>query len=61
MGIEDLAKQAKDALDGHEDQAKSVLDKAAEAVKARTGSSQDAMVDSVVDKAKTYLDEQKKN
>jgi ABC-type transporter Mla subunit MlaD len=60
MGIEDLAKQAKDALDGHEDQAKDALDKAAAAVKARTSDSQDDVVDSVVDKAKSFLDDQKK-
>jgi uncharacterized protein (DUF1778 family) len=60
MGIEDLVNQAKAAVSGHEDQAKSALDKAAEAVKARTSDSQDGVVDSVVDKAKDYLDDQKK-
>ena len=60
MGIEDLVNQAKAAVSGHEDQAKDALDKAAEAVKARTSDSQDGIVDSVVDKAKDYLDDQKK-
>ena len=61
MGIEDLVSKAKGALSGHEEQAKDALDKAGEAVKARTSDSQDGMVDSVVEKAKTYLDEQKKS
>ncbi|WP_456824125.1 antitoxin [Cellulomonas sp. P5_E12] len=60
MGIEDLVNQAKNAVDGHEDQAKDALDKAAEAIKARTSDGQDGVVDSVVDKAKDYLDDQKK-
>ena len=60
MGIEDLVNQAKAAVDGHEEQAKDVLDKAAEAVKAKTSDSQDGIVDSFVDKAKGFLDEQKK-
>ena len=59
MGIEDLVNQAKNAVDGHEEQAKDALDKAAEAVKARTGDGTDAKVDDVVDKAKQYLDQQK--
>ncbi|MDM7830194.1 antitoxin [Cellulomonas edaphi] len=60
MGLDDLVAKAKNALDGHEDQAKDALDKAAEAVKARTGDGTDAKVDDVVDKAKQYLDEQKR-
>lgn len=60
MGIEDLVNQAKAAVSGREDQAKDVIEKAAEAVKARTSDSQDAQIDSVVEKATTYLDEQKK-
>ena len=42
MGIEDLVNQAKAARHGHEEQAKDVIDKAAEAVKAKTSDSQDA-------------------
>ncbi|NUU17176.1 antitoxin [Cellulomonas humilata] len=60
MGIEDLVGKAKDALSGHEEQAKDALDKAGEAVKSRTNDTQDSQVDSVVEKAKEYLDEQKK-
>ena len=60
MGIEDLVNQAKAAVSGHEEQAKDAIEKAAEAVKAKTSDSQDAQIDSVVEKAKTYLDEQKK-
>jgi len=60
MGIEDLVNQAKAAVSGREEQAKDVLDKAAEAVKAKTSDSHDEKIDSVVEKAKTYLDEQKK-
>jgi hypothetical protein len=59
MGIEDLAGQAKSMLGGHEDQAKDALDKAGEAVKAKTDDGQDGIVDSVVDKAKSFLDDQK--
>jgi hypothetical protein len=60
MGIEDLVSKAKAAVSGHEEQAKDALDKAGEALKSRTNDSQDAQVDSVVEKAKEYLDEQKK-
>lgn len=60
MGIEDLVSKAKAAVSGHEEQAKDALDKAGEAVKSRTNDSQDSQVDSVVEKAKAYLDEQKK-
>ncbi|WP_456845466.1 antitoxin [Cellulomonas sp. P5_C6] len=59
MGIEDLANQAKNLLDGHEEQAKDALDKAGEAVKAKTSDGQDGIVDSVVEKAKSLLDDQK--
>ncbi|HWJ85824.1 MAG TPA: antitoxin [Cellulomonas sp.] len=59
MGLDDLVGKAKDALGGHEDQAKDALDKAGEAVKAKTGDGTDAKVDEVVDKAKDYLDQQK--
>ena len=60
MGIDDLVNKAKAAVSGREEQAKDALDKAADAVKSRTSDSQDAQIDSVVEKAKTYLDEQKK-
>ena len=60
MGIEDLVNQAKAAVSGHEEQAKDAIERAGEAVKARTNDGQDDVVDSVVEKAKTYIDEQKK-
>ena len=60
MGIENLVNQAKAAVSGREEQAKDAIDKAAEAVKSRTSDGHDAKIDSVVEKAKTYLDEQKK-
>jgi len=59
MGLDDLVNKAKNALEGHEEQAKDAIDKAAEAVKARTDDGTDAKVDEVAAKAKEYLDEQK--
>lgn len=60
MGIDDLVNKAKGALAGREEQAKDALDKAADAVKARTNDGTDAQVDKVVDAAKDYLDRQKR-
>ena len=60
MDINDLVSKAKDALDGHEDQAKSALDAAAKAVKSRTDDGTDRKVDEVVSKAKDFLDQQKR-
>ncbi len=60
MGLDDLVNKAKGALAGHEEQAKDALDKAADAVKARTDDGTDAKIDEVVDKAKDYLDQQKR-
>ncbi|KSW16985.1 antitoxin [Cellulomonas sp. B6] len=60
MGLDDLVSKAKGALAGHEEQAKDALDKAADAVKARTDDGTDRKVDEVVDKAKQFLDEQKR-
>ncbi|WP_029291341.1 antitoxin [Cellulomonas sp. HZM] len=56
MGLDDLVNKAKDALHGHEDQAKDALDKAGDAVKSHTGDDTDRKVDEVVDKAKDYID-----
>ncbi|QWC15811.1 antitoxin [Cellulomonas dongxiuzhuiae] len=61
MGLDDMVKKAKGALSGREEQAKGALDKAAEAVKARTGTGTDATIDKVVDAAKDQLDRQKKS
>ena len=60
MGLDDLVKKAKGALDGREEQAKDALDKAADAIKARTDTGTDATIDQVVDAAKDQLDKQKK-
>jgi len=59
VGLDDLVNKAKGALGGHEEQAKDALDKAGEAVKAKTSDSQDGQVDDVIGKAKDYLDGQK--
>ena len=61
MGLDDLVGKAKGALGGREEQAKDALDKAADAVKARTDAGTDAQIDKVVDAAKDYLDQQKKS
>lgn len=59
MGLDDLVSKAKGALEGHEEQAKDALDKAADAVKSRTDDAGDAKVDEVTAKAKEFLDQQK--
>lgn len=61
MGIDDLVSKAKGALEGREDQAKDALDKAADALKTRTDAGTDAKVDQVVEKAKDFLDDQKRS
>lgn len=61
MGIDDLIGKARDALSGHEDQAQDALDKAADAIKTRTDDGTDAKVDEIVDKAKEFLENEKKN
>lgn len=60
MGLDDLVSKAKGALQGHEEQAKDAIDKAAEALKTRTDDSTDKTVDDVAAKAKEILDQQKK-
>lgn len=60
MGIDDLLGQAKDALSEHSDAVKSGLDKAADAAKSKLSDADDGKVDSVVEKAKDFLDSQKK-
>jgi hypothetical protein len=59
MGIDDLVGKARDALEGHEDQAADALDKAAAAIKSRTDGPADDAVDQVVDKAKDFLEAEK--
>ncbi|MFB9955298.1 antitoxin [Cellulomonas denverensis] len=58
MGIGDYVDKAKQALAGREDQVAGALDKAADAVKSRTGDSTDRKIDSAVDKAKDFLAKQ---
>lgn len=60
MGIGDFVDKARGALDGHEDKAQDALDKAADALKQRTDAGTDARIDQVVDKAKDFLEEEKK-
>ncbi|MBO0898977.1 antitoxin [Cellulomonas sp. zg-ZUI222] len=60
MGIDDLVNKARGAVSGREEQAKQALDKAADALKSRTGDGTDAKVDKVVDAAKDQLDKQKR-
>ncbi|MBD7919128.1 antitoxin [Cellulomonas sp. Sa3CUA2] len=61
MGLDDMVNKAKGALSGREEQAKDALDKAADAVKARTDTGTDATIDKIVDAAKDQLDRQKKS
>ena len=60
MGIDDLLGQAKDALSQHGEQVKDGLDKVADTVKTKLSDADDGKVDSVVEKAKSFLDSQKK-
>jgi len=58
MGIGDYVDKAKQAPAGHEDQIEGAIDKVADAVKSRTGDDTDRKIDSAVDKAKDFLDQQ---
>ncbi|WP_448630656.1 antitoxin [Cellulomonas soli] len=58
MGIDDLVGKAKNALDENREAVESALDKAGEAIKTRTDDEHDKTVDSVVEKAKDFLDKQ---
>lgn len=60
MGIDDIVKKAQGALDGNEDKAQDALDKAADALKTRTDPATDARIETVVEKAKDFLEEEKK-
>jgi MT0933-like antitoxin protein len=60
MGIDDLLGQAKDVLSEHTDDVKAGLDKAADAAKTKLSDADDGKLDSVVEKAKDFLDSQKK-
>ncbi|WP_199422527.1 antitoxin [Actinotalea solisilvae] len=60
MDINDMVGKARKALDGREDQAQDALDKAADLLKQRTDTPADATIDSVVEKAKDVLEQEKK-
>jgi ElaB/YqjD/DUF883 family membrane-anchored ribosome-binding protein len=59
MGLGDMVGKAKDLLGGHEEQAEDALEKARDAVKAKTPDNVDAMVDNVVDQAKNFIEKEK--
>ena len=59
MSVGDFVEKARGALDGREDQAQDALEKARDAVKARTGEDIDDKVDLVIDKAREFLEEEK--
>ena len=60
MSIGDFVAKARGALDGHEDKAQDALDKAADALKTRTDAGTDERIDQVVEKAKGFLEDEKK-
>jgi hypothetical protein len=59
MGIGDFLDKAKDKLTGHEDQASAAMDKAGEAVKAKTPDQVDGYVDKGVDQAQAFIEKDK--
>lgn len=61
MGIGDFVDKAKKAVAGNEDKIAGAIDKAAEAVKARTGDSTDRKIDAATDKARDFLEKQKRD
>lgn len=61
MGIGDFVDKAKKAVAGNEDTIADAIDKAADAVKSRTPDSTDAKIDRATDKARDFLDQQKRD
>ena len=61
MGIGDFVDKAKKAVAGNEDKIAGAIDKAADAVKARTGDSTDRKIDQATDKARDFLEKQKRD
>lgn len=61
MGIGDFVDKAKKAVAGNEDKIAGAVDKVADAVKARTGDSTDRKIDQATDKARDFLEQQKRD
>ena len=59
MGIGDFVDKAKKAVAGNEDKIAGAIDKAADAMKARTGDSTDRKIDQATDKAREFLEKQR--
>ena len=60
MGLDDLVGKAKEQLSEHGEQAKDALEKARDAVKAKTDDTVDPVVDKVVDAAMGFVDKNDK-
>lgn len=60
MGIGDYVDRAKRALAGNEDKVADAIDKVAGAAKSRTSASTDAKIDRAADKARDFLEQQKR-
>jgi len=61
MGIGDFVDKAKKAVAGNEDKIADAIDKAADTVKSRTSDSTDAKIDRATDKARDFLEQQKRD
>jgi uncharacterized protein YjbJ (UPF0337 family) len=61
MGIGDFVDKAKRAVAGNEDKIAGAIDKAAGAVKGRTSDSTDRKIDQATDKARDFLEKQKRD
>lgn len=59
MGIDDLVNKAQDALKEHGDTISDGLEKAGEAIKDKTPDNIDPHVDTAIDKAQEYIEQQK--
>lgn len=60
MGIGDFVDKAKRAVAGHEDTIAGAIDKAAGAAKGRTSDSTDRKIDQATDRAREFLEQQKR-
>jgi uncharacterized protein YjbJ (UPF0337 family) len=61
MGIGDFVDKAKRAVAGNEDKIAGAIDKAAGAVKGRTSDSTDRKIDQATEKARDFLEKQKRD
>lgn len=61
MGVGDFVEKAKRAVAGNEDSIAGAIDKAAGAVKGRTSESTDRKIDQATDKARAFLEKQKRD